>query len=84
MSDPKLGKKSEDTSPLSATIDCGKGRKAFILTTKIPWNQKVAILLRVSFSGAVGSTAAYIHSIFADISFDMYPQSTAATSQYGP
>src|SRR6202042_3414698 len=41
----KLCERSEDTSPLSARINCGKASKAFILRSKIPWNQKVAILL---------------------------------------
>jgi|SRR6266481_3597840 hypothetical protein len=77
----KLGERSEDTSPLSTTINCGKGRKALILSSKIPWNQKVAILLRVSFSGAVESTSAYIKGVVANISFDMYPKLPAATFQ---
>src|SRR5260370_40737568 len=56
----KLGERSEDASPLSPTIDCGKGRKALILSSKIPWNQKVAILLSVSFSGAIRRRWCYI------------------------
>src|SRR5580704_1797466 len=51
-SEGKLRKRSEYASPLSATIDCGRRRATFILKSKIPWNQKVAIVLRVSFSGA--------------------------------
>ena len=62
---------------LSANVECRERINAFILTLKIHWNQKVAIILRIFFSGAKGCAALYILSIVPEHIFRYVPESIA-------